>query len=99
MDDDSSTKSILRHSWRDLVESGILDMLDWPRTLSGTKKKDTGQLPLLHPILDFLADTNHRVRTYAKYFFLLSKKRRTETACTPNDAERMKRNFAYFIHM
>jgi hypothetical protein len=99
MDDDSSTKSILRHSWKLMVDTGILDMLDWPRTLSGTKKTDNGQLPLLHPIVDFLADKNHRVRTYAKYFFKLSKKKRSETSCTSNDAERMKRNFAYFIHM
>jgi hypothetical protein len=99
MDDDSSTKSILRHSWKLMVDSGILDSLDWPRTASGAKKKDSGQLPLLHPIIDFLADKNHRVRTYAKYFFLLAHKKRSVTCCTPNDAERMKRNFAYSIHM
>jgi hypothetical protein len=99
MDDDSSTKSILRHSWKLLVESGLLDMLDWPRTKSGYKKKDNGQLPLLHPPIDWLADKNHRVRTYAKYFFILAHKKRSFTSCTTNDAERMKRNFSYFIHM
>jgi hypothetical protein len=39
MDDDSSTKSILRHSWKLMVDSDILDSLDWPRTASGAKKK------------------------------------------------------------
>ena len=99
MDDDSSTKSILRHSWQMMVDIGILDQLDWPRTKSGAKKKDNGMLPLLHPIIDWLADANHRVRTYARYFFNLSHKKRSETCCTNNDAERMKRNFAYFLHM
>jgi hypothetical protein len=99
MDDDSSTKSILRHSWKVLVDSGILDKLDWPKTASGAKKKDNGQLPLLHPPINWLADKNHRVRTYARYFFVLAHKPRSQTCCTPNDAERMKRNFAYFLHM
>ncbi len=39
MDDDSSTKSILCHSWKLMVATGILDNLDWPRTASGAKKK------------------------------------------------------------
>jgi hypothetical protein len=98
MDDDSSTKSILHHSWK-LLELGILDKLDWLRTASGTRKRDNGQLPLLHPIMNFLADKNHHVCTYAKYFFLLAHKKRLVTCCTPNDAERMKPRFAYSIHM
>jgi hypothetical protein len=99
MDDDSSTKSILRHSWSELIHRGVLDKLDWPKTPSNRKKDDHGRLPFLHPILDFLADQNHRVQTYASYFFKLSKLSRKITQCTANDAERMKRNFAYFLHM
>jgi hypothetical protein len=57
------------------VDSGILDKLDWPRTTSsGAKKKDNGQLPLLHPSIYWLADKNHRVCIYAKYFFILAQK-------------------------
>jgi hypothetical protein len=71
MDDHSSTKSILRHSWKLMVDSGILGKLDWPRTASGAKGGD-GQLPLLHPIINSLADKNHCVCTYTRYFFLLA---------------------------
>jgi hypothetical protein len=99
MDDDSSTKAILRHSWQELIDAGKMTKDDWPRTPAGRKKKDNGQLPLSHPKIEFLADKNHRVRTYAKYFFDLSQKRKSESTCTYNDAERMKRNFSYFIHM
>jgi hypothetical protein len=82
-----------------MVDVGILDDLDWPRTKSGAKTKDNGRLPILHPIIDFLADKNHRVCTYAKHFFLLARKKRAFTNCTSNNAERMKRDFAYMIHM
>lgn len=74
-------------------------MLDWPRTLSGAKKKDNHELPLLHPIMDFLTDKNHQVHTYARYFFVLSQRKQSLTCCTSNDTQRMKRSFAYFIHM
>jgi hypothetical protein len=39
MDDDLSTKSVLRHSWQQMVDLGILDERDWPRTKSGAKKR------------------------------------------------------------
>jgi hypothetical protein len=72
MDDDLSTKAILRHSWKDQVDARTMTDKDWPRTASGRKKNDNGQLPLLHSKIEFLADKNHRVRTYAKYYFELS---------------------------
>jgi hypothetical protein len=81
-----------------MVDAGILDYLNWPQTKPGSKK-DNGRLPILHPIIDFLADKNHRVRTYVKYFFLIARKNRAFTNCTANNAKQMKRNFAYMIHM
>jgi hypothetical protein len=38
MDDDSSTKAILRHSWKDQIYAGTMTEDDWPRTASGCKK-------------------------------------------------------------
>jgi hypothetical protein len=34
MDDDSSTKAILQHSWKDQTEAGTMTNDDWPRTAS-----------------------------------------------------------------
>jgi hypothetical protein len=95
MDDDSSTKAILRHSYK----ARGLGKADWPRTPSGYKKQDTGQLPLAHPEIQFLADKNHRVRTFATHFFNLARAKLSVSIATNNDAERMKRNFSYFVHM
>jgi hypothetical protein len=61
------------------------------------RKKDNGQLLLLHPSINFLADKNHHVRAYAKHCFILAYKQKALTCCTPNDAECMQRNFLYFI--
>jgi len=38
IDDDSTTKSNLKHSWKDMIEAGLLDKSDWPRTKAGAKK-------------------------------------------------------------
>jgi hypothetical protein len=63
------------------------------------QENDNGKLPLSHPVIEFLANKNHRVRTNAKHFFELSYSTKTVSIYTNNDAERMKRNFSYFIHM
>ncbi len=42
---------------------------------------------------------NHCVRTFANKIFELSVLPRSQTSCTKADAEPLKRNFAYFIHM
>jgi hypothetical protein len=67
---------------------------DWPRMAAGRKKNDNGQLPLSHPKIEFLVDKNHRVRTYAKYYFELSHTKKAKSTCTNNDAQRMKRNLS-----
>jgi len=38
-DDDSTMKANLRHSWRELIDNGLLDPGNWPRTAGGAKKK------------------------------------------------------------
>jgi hypothetical protein len=99
MDDDASTKTILKHSYKTLIDAGLFDMSDWPRYKDGKKKEDRGELTALHPSIAFIADCNHRVRSYAKAYFLLADLSQKKSECRPGDAERLKRNFAYFLHM
>ncbi len=99
MDDDASTKTILKHAYQTLLDAGLFDMVDWPRSKNGKKKMDRGELPALHPIIAFIANCNHRVRTYSKAYFLLADVKREKSECRPADAKRMKRNFLYFLHM
>jgi hypothetical protein len=61
-DDDSSTKKVLRHSWADKVIAGIIDECEVPRNKIGSKKPDSGVLPIEHPSIFWLADKGHRIR-------------------------------------
>ena len=100
-DDDSSSKAVLQWSYKDLEfnASANGEVYVWPKTAGGYKKTDNGKLPLEHPIMFFLADKNHRVRTYARKYFELSRKPLKESECTSVDAERIKRNFSYCVRM
>ena len=64
-DDDSSSKAVLQWSYKDLEFQATAngEVYVWPKTASGRKKTDNGKLPLEHPMMIFLADKNHRVRT------------------------------------
>jgi hypothetical protein len=95
MDNDSSRKAIRK----DKIDARNMTNEDWPRTASERKKNDNGQLPLSHPKIEFVADKNHHIRTYTKYYFELSHTKKSESICTNNGAKRMKRNCLYFIHM
>jgi hypothetical protein len=90
MDDDSSTKAVLQHP-KPVDPSA--------KKKKGKIKKDTGLLPSYHPVIKFIADKNHRVGKFANKIFELSALPRSQTSCTKADAERLKQNFAYFIHM
>jgi hypothetical protein len=98
MDDDSSTKAILRHGLAALVASGAMLDADWPLTEGGFRVNDTGLLPLDQHWLNFLGDKNHRVRTYARFIFHLSRLSAAKSKAHGGDAERLKRSFAYFLH-
>jgi hypothetical protein len=98
MDDDSSVKAILRHGLQALVDAGMMDDADWPLTDSGNRVADTGILPIDQHLLKFLGDKNHRVRTYARYVFKLSRMNAERSKAHGGDAERLKRSFAYFLH-
>jgi hypothetical protein len=65
-DDDSSTKNVLRHSYADQLDKGLIDTL--PRYENGKKQNDTGLLPIGHPAIKWLADRNHRIRGVSKTY-------------------------------
>ncbi len=71
LDDDVATKAYLKHLYHALVSAGRMEEKDWPKTASNKRKDDKGKLPLSHPNIIFLADINHRVRTFGKAFWKL----------------------------
>lgn len=84
MDDDSSMRRNMRHSWQAKIDAGIMDPNDWPKTAKGNKRADGGLLPLAVPEPVFLADFNHRTRTLASELFALArapKKKITHDQC------------------
>ena len=72
--------------------------VEWPRTGANNKKKDNGLLSILHKIIEFLADANHRVKTYAGPIFAFARLPKGISEATSTDGERMKRNMGYAIH-
>ena len=94
-DDDSSMRRNMRHSFQAKVDCGKMEMKDWPKTAKGNKKSDSGLLPLSVPEPEFLADFNHRTRTFASELFALARLPKYKSEMTPVDAERLKRNFTY----
>jgi hypothetical protein len=68
--DNASTKSVLRWSYRQAEE--LLKVV-WPRTGANNKKKDNRLLHILHKPIGFLADANHRVKTFAGPIFALGR--------------------------
>jgi hypothetical protein len=68
-DNNSSTKKVLRHSWKEEMECGIREEL--PKYDSGRFKPDNGLLLINHPSIIWLADKGHRVRQFASKLFAL----------------------------
>ena len=98
IDNDATTKAICKHSYRELIRAGRMERADWPRSASGiTEKKDQGKLPLTHPPILFVADLNHKVRSFGKALWNLASSGRSKTECTKVDCQRLKRNFSYFL--
>ena len=95
MDDDSSTRAIMRHSHRRRLELGT--MLSLPLTAKGNVSKDNGKLPYAHPPIKELCDHNHRCRGYCKLLFKLGRGKLKDSLLTVSDAERIKANFGYWL--
>jgi hypothetical protein len=97
IDDDATTRAYLAHCFRDLELKG----LPRPKTKSGKIKtgarNDKGKLGKDHPVIIFLADLSHRVRTYGKYLFAMKNMGAKRSPMTEMDALRLKRNFAWWL--
>ena len=94
IDDDASTRALLRHSLEELLVK-VTDF-NWPRDVKGRKlPKNVGKLPWDHPVIKFLADLTHRIRTFGKHVFQLAAAPKSTSTCTLVDAYHLKRNFGY----
>jgi hypothetical protein len=97
IDDDASTRAYLKHSFLDL------DALGLPRltTKTGKPKKSKmdgkGKLGRDHPVIKFLADLCHRVRSFGKYLWALLKTGKKKTEMNVVDCLQLKRNFAWWL--
>jgi hypothetical protein len=103
-DDDASVRKILTHSFKALVEAGLMAEEDWPRYGSqegrGKKKPDNGLLHILHAAITFLADKGHRVRGYASPIFAeANKSKKNGCGVTKADAERIKRRLSWTLRL
>jgi hypothetical protein len=99
-DDDSSSRAMLTHSYKDSIEAGLMASEDRPRYKHGGKKPDNGRLPINHPPITFLADKGHRVRGYAKKYFLLAGAVKAKNfGVTKIDAKRMKRRLSWALRI
>jgi hypothetical protein len=94
-DDNSSTKKVLCHSYADELETGRIDNL--PRYENGKRKNDTGLLPIGHPAIKWLADRNHRIRSFRKNIFAYVNQKKDTCIGNNHDAERLKRCIAYAV--
>ena len=95
MDDDSSTRSVMRHNHRRRVELGLIKSM--PLTAGGNATVDHGKLPDDHPPIRELCDHNHRCRGYCKELFKLGRGKQQISKLTVSDAERIKANFGYWL--
>jgi hypothetical protein len=97
IDDDASTKAYLSHSFADL--DALLKA--HPTTKKGVpktaKRDDKGRLPKNHPVITFLADLCHRVRTFGKYLWNLKQGGKRKSNMNIVDCLRLKRNYAWWL--
>ena len=95
MDDDSSSRAVMRHNQERRLELGLISSL--AKTKSGNNSKDNGKLPKCHPPILELCDHNHRTRGYAKKPFFLARSNKEVSLVTSHDAERLKQNHGYWL--
>ena len=89
-DDNSTMKSILKHSWEEKIKAGRMTVDEWPKNNQNRPKKDNGRLPLDIPEPKFLADFNHRVKTVGKAIFALAALPKRDSDVSKELAVRMK---------
>lgn len=92
-DDDSTMKSNLKHSYKEMVRLGQMSVENWPKTAGGKRKADNGRFSLDIQQPTFLADFNHRVKTVGKRFYELASAPKKTSAVDNGLARRMKLNW------
>jgi hypothetical protein len=97
LDDDASTKAYVAHDFQSLDEKGLPRPTNKQGIPKTAKRDDKGRLPKDHPVIVFLADLSHRIRTYAKYLYALKKVGRKTSEMNDVDCLRLKRNFAWWL--
>jgi hypothetical protein len=61
------------------------------------KRDDKGRLPRNHPVILFLADLCHRVRTFGKYLWCLKNGGKKKSEINVVDCLPLKRNYAWWL--
>ena len=89
-------KARLKHSWKEMIEKGIMSKQDWPKTDKGTYKKDNGQLPLHISPPNFLADPNHRKKVVGKLLYAMAIAPKKVSNIDKPLAQRLK---DYWVHI
>ena len=99
MDDDSSTKNVLKRKYSDLQEEAKKEgkKFEWPKYEGGGKRPDTGLLPINHADPKFKADINHRLRGKSRKEHSLATGPKYKSECTKADASKLKRNFSQAV--
>jgi hypothetical protein len=97
LDDDATTRAYLKHSFADLAAMDLPRPLDKNGVPKTGKKNDKGKLGKDHPVITFLADLSHRVRTFAKYLYALKNAKKSLSEMNDIDCLRLKRNYAWWL--
>jgi hypothetical protein len=97
IDDDATTKAYLSHCFADLDFNEIARPTNTKGEAKTAKKDDKGKLPRDHPVVVFLADLSHRIRSFAKYLYALKPLAKSKSEMNDVDCLRLKRNYAWWI--
>jgi hypothetical protein len=97
IDDNATTKAYLTHCFEDLNFNNIPQPTNTKGEPKMSSKDDKGKLPWDHPVLTFLANFSHRIRSFAKYLYALKPLAKSKSEMNNVDCLRLKRNYAWWI--
>jgi hypothetical protein len=94
LDDGASTRAYLQHSFANLDDKNLPHLKNKKGETKTGKRNNKGKLGKDHPIIQFLADLSHRVRTFAKYVYALKNTTIGQSEMNDIDCLRLKCNYA-----
>jgi hypothetical protein len=97
IDDDASTKAYLTHTFEELDQLNLARPTNRKGQPKTSKKDNKGKLPPNHPIIEFLANLCHLVRTFGKYLWALKAAGKKRSVMNVVDCLRLKRNYAWWL--